>query len=79
MDNKYVIVRNGSNPPAGSCIYLSSVDKDGLHFSGNIDDAIVFNDQEKCVYLARTLTRIFSTVDVYLVKEETVLSFEYVW
>lgn len=76
---KYVIVCNGDDPRSGGCIYLSSVDKDGLHFSGNIDDAIVLDDQERCVFLARALTRLYRTVDVYLIKEETVLSFEYVW
>lgn len=75
---KYVIVRNGYDPSAECCIYLSSVDKDGLHFSGNIDDAIVVNDQEMCVFLARALTRVYRVVKVYLVKK-TVLSFEYVW
>lgn len=77
--DKYVIVRNGCDPSSGGCNYLSSVDKDGLHFTGNIDDAIVVNDQERCVFLARALTRGYHTVDVYLVKEETVIHFDYVW
>lgn len=76
---KYVIVRNGCDPSAKGCNYLSSVDKDGLHFSGNIDDAIVLDDQEMCVFLARALTRVYRTVDVYSVSEKTVREFEYVW
>lgn len=77
--NKYVIVRNECASPEAGNSFLSSVDKNGLHFTQNIDDAIVLNDQEMCVFLARALTRVFRTVDVYLVKEETVLSFEYIW
>lgn len=77
--DKYVIVLGGNKPNEDSCNYLSSVDKDGLHFSQNIDDAIVFDDSEKCVFFARALTRSFRTVDVYLVEEKTVLSFDYVW
>lgn len=79
--DKYIIVCNGSLPRAKSesCIYLSSVDKDGLHFSQNIDDAIVLDGEDKCVFFARALTRAFRTVDVYSVKERITRSFEYVW
>ena len=76
--DKYIVVQGSNIPNTDGCNYLSSVDKNGLHFSGNIDDAIVVDDQERCVLLARALTRVYRTVDVYLVKE-TVLSFEYVW
>ena len=77
---KYVIVPNGFVPSAGrSCDFLSSIDKDGLHFSQDLDDAIVIDDFEKCVFLARALTRVFCTVDVYSVKEKTVRTFGYIW
>lgn len=77
---KYVIVPNGFVPSAGrSCDFLSSIDKDGLHFSQDLDDAIVIDDSEKCVFLARGLTRAFLTVDVYSVKEVTVRTFDYIW
>lgn len=77
--DKYVIVCNVYTSPEEGGRFLSRVDKNGLHFTQNIDDAIVLDDQEKCVFLARSLTRVFRTVDVYLFKEETVRSFEYVW
>lgn len=75
---KYVIVLGGNKPREGSCNYLSSVDKDGLHFSRDIDDAITFTDKDRCVFCARGLM-LFRALDVYLVKEKIARSFDYVW
>lgn len=75
---KYVVVRNGNMPLTDGCNYLSAVDKDGVHFSQDVDDAIVFNDRERCILFARGLMS-FQTVDVYRLTEKVVRSFEYVW
>lgn len=69
----------GDKPNRDDCRYVSSVDKDGVHYSRDLDDAIVIDDTEKCVILARALTRVFRVVDVYSVKEETVRIFDYIW
>ena len=76
--DKYVIVLGGNLPNNGRCNFLSNVDKDGAHFSLNIDDAITFTDRDRCVFLARGLLELH-TVDVYSVNEKTTLSFEYIW
>lgn len=76
---KYIMVIGGDQPNLNGCRYLSSIDKDGLHFSQDLDDAIVIYDSEKCVFLARALTRVFHTVDVYSVKEETFHIFGHIW
>lgn len=75
---KYIVVLGGNTPDREGCNYLSSVDKDGLHFSHDIDDAITFTDKDRCVFLARALM-VFHTVDVYFAKVESIRSFEYVW
>ena len=75
----YVIVQHGNRPIDECCNYLSSIDKDGLHFSQDIGDAIVIDDSEECVFLARALTRVFCTVDVYSVMVKTVRTCEYIW
>lgn len=77
--DKYILVLGGHRPNTDGCRYISDIDKDGLHFSCDIDDAIVIDDAEKCVFLARALTRVFRAVDVYSVKEETVRIFDYFW
>lgn len=75
---KYVVVRSRNLAGTDGCNYLSSVDKDGLHFTRNIDDAILFTDIYRCLLFARGL-QYFQTVDVYSVTEEVVRTFEYVW
>lgn len=75
---KYVLVRGGDNPNRGCCNYVSSVDKDGLHFSHVVDDAITFMEAERSEHFARALLQ-FQTVDVYSIEEKTVRTFEYVW
>lgn len=77
--DEYIMVSGGDAPRGNDCRYVTSVDKNGVHFSADIDDAIVLYDTEKCVFLARALTRVFCTVDVYSVKKETVRTFQYVW
>ena len=77
--DRFIMVVGGDRPHCDGCRYISSVDKDGLHLSCDLDDAIVIDDTEKCVFLARALTRLFRTVDVYSVKEETTRAFGYVW
>ena len=76
---KYVMVCQYDQPNMNGCRYVSSIDKDGLHFTQDLDDAIVIDDSEKCVFLARALTRAFRTVDVYSVKEETFHIFGHIW
>ena len=76
--DKYVIVLGGNNPREDSCNYLSSIDKDGLHFSRNIDEAITFIDKDRCVFLARG-SMVYRTLDVYSVKEKITRTFEYIW
>lgn len=75
---KYVVVRGGDNPNWDCCNYVSSVDKDGLHFSRVVDDAITFIEAERSVHFARALLQ-FQTVDVYSIGEKTVRTFEFVW
>ena len=75
---KYIMVLGGDRPNTDGCKYISSVNKDGLHFSHYLEDAIVVDDSDQGVILGCALTRAFCTVDVYSVKEETVLSFKYV-
>lgn len=77
--DEYIMVRGGDSPTGNDCRYVTSIDKDGLHFSQDLDDAIVIDDSEKCVFLARALTRVFCTVDVYSVKEKTDRTFDYIW
>lgn len=76
--SKYIVVLGGNNPGAERCNYVSGVDKNGPHFSYDIDEAITFNNSDRCVHFARALLD-FRTVDVYSVTEETVHSFKYVW
>lgn len=78
MGKYYIIVRGGNNPSRESCDYLASVDKDGTHFSSDIDNAIIFTDMDRCMFLARGLLA-FCTVDVYSVKTETVYTFQHLW
>lgn len=75
---KYVVVRNGNLPLTDGCNYLKCVDKDGAHFTSELDDAIVINDRDRCIFLARGLM-CFQTVDVYSIEEKTIRSYEYVW
>lgn len=76
---KYIMVHEGDRPNRDGCRYVSSVDKDGVHFSFALDDAIVVDDSEKCVFFARAITRAFNIVDVYSVQEVTVCIFDYIW
>lgn len=78
MSKYFVVVLGGNKPEDDVCNYLSRIDKNGVHFSRDVDDAIVFVDKDRCVYLARALVA-FRSVDVYSVKENTIRSFEYVW
>lgn len=75
---KYVMVLGGNKPKEDSCNYLTGIDKNGLQFSRDIDDAITFIDKERCVYLARGLSA-FRPLDVYSVKVKTIRIFEYIW
>ena len=76
---KYVMVLGGNKPREDSCNYLSGIDKDGLLFSRDVDEAITLIDKDRCVYLGRTISRVFRPVDVYSVSEKISRSFEYVW
>lgn len=75
---KYIVVKGRANPNTDGCNYLSSVDKNGLHFSEDVDDAIVFTDFDRCHMFARGLLA-FNTVDVYRLTEEVVRSLEFMW
>lgn len=76
--DKYIIVLGGNKPGTDGCNYLSSVDKAGPHFSLNIEDAITYDNSDRCLYLALGVKG-FQTVDVYFVTEKVVRSFELVW
>lgn len=78
MSEYFVVVLTGDKPEDDVCNYLSSIDKNGAHFSHDVDDAIVFVDKERCIYLARAV-KVYPSVDVYSVKENTIRSFEFVW
>lgn len=75
---KYVIVPNTNIPFADGCKYLSSVDKDGMQFSDDVDDAIVFNDRDRCVFFALGIS-VFQLVDVYRLAEKVVRTYDYIW
>lgn len=75
---KYVVVHGGYNPNSDVCKYVSSVGKDGLQYTYDLDDAITFIEREKCVFFARGLLA-FQTVDVYSIDERTVRTFGFEW
>lgn len=76
--DKYIVVQGSNIPNTDGCNYLSSVDKNGLHFSHDVDDAIVFTDSKSSILFARGITA-FHRVDVYRLTEEVVSHFEFIW
>lgn len=74
----YYIVKRGCNPEENGCKYLAQLDKTGLSYTTDIDDAIAFDDSEACLTIARAIYS-FQKVDVYSVEYVKTLKSEYVW